>query len=251
LRKHYNRKTPCQVADTGENIDTKVLMAELEKKYNDTTYDCEWCSKKFNNKSNLCAHRKTCKARDTDIELLRAEVSELRKLLNGPKGNQTNIQQQTNIEHQNVQNIQINLNGFGQESIDHIKPEFLTQCLLNINRSGVPKLLEELHFNDEVPDNRNIRIRSTKNNLLEKYSDGQWLLCDKVSLLDDMIRRGYRILHKHFLDVKDIDESVKMNEDVLNQMFVDLMGPTGNKYYRIRRDIYVIILNNTVYFVGR
>lgn len=61
LIKHLNSKTPCVVSDGKEDIDRNVLIKQLsEKKYNEKTYDCKWCSKPFNHNTNRSQHYKIC-----------------------------------------------------------------------------------------------------------------------------------------------------------------------------------------------
>lgn len=62
LAKHLRRKNICEALDTDNDIPREDLLAELSTvQYNDKTYDCEFCGRRFNNTSNRSAHRKICK----------------------------------------------------------------------------------------------------------------------------------------------------------------------------------------------
>jgi hypothetical protein len=125
-----------------------------------------------------------------------------------------NIGQQfngTNIMGNVINNtININLNNFGKESLEHISDEFLDKCIKKLNK-GMVDLLENIHYNKNVPENNNIRIKSIKQNLLEKYQEGEWIECDKNNTLDELIRKGFKILYQHYLCSKD--ENIEENKE--------------------------------------
>ena len=57
LIQHLNNKKPCKILNN--NIEREILIDELiEKTYNEITHDCEYCEKKFNNRSNMYRHKK-------------------------------------------------------------------------------------------------------------------------------------------------------------------------------------------------
>lgn len=65
LMKHLQRRTPCQ--DVNNVISIEAYITELTKKeYNDKTYDCKFCGKKFNNYQNRHRHYKSCKKATQD-----------------------------------------------------------------------------------------------------------------------------------------------------------------------------------------
>ena len=64
-------------------------------------------------------------------------------------GNTTNIQS-------NVKNT-ITLNNYGNENLSHITDSLKTQ-LVKIPYGMIPKLIEQVHFNDEYPENKNIAL---------------------------------------------------------------------------------------------
>jgi hypothetical protein len=115
----------------------------------------------------------------------------------------------------------------------------------------VTDLLNQIHFHPDYPENRNIRIKSKKQKLLEKYEDKGWVKCDQNNTLDEMIRKGYKILFAHFINKKDQDSDLKEREDYVSKWFIDLCSQTGNEYYRLRRDLYLLIMNNTMYVLQK
>jgi uncharacterized protein VirK/YbjX len=64
LISHLQKKNICS---NNQDISREDLLKELtEKQYNDITYDCEYCGKKFNDNSNKYKHRKICKQKPED-----------------------------------------------------------------------------------------------------------------------------------------------------------------------------------------
>lgn len=270
LVKHLLRKKPCCTEVDSPELDVNKLYFELTGS-DIVRHKCPFCCYEASTVTNLNVHKRTCKyGKDqvpTDEALskfisegqcekpmshnaMMQEIKALRQELESLKNKPTNSSQTTN----NIENLQINqynMHPFGKEDMSHIDQDFLTTCLLNTSK-GVANLLSRIHFDPDTPQNNNIRVKSKKQNLLEKVvEDGTWEQCDKNNTLDEMIRKGYKILFAHFLATKEESDNVKENEFALQNWFTDLSSRKGDEYYRLRRDLFVIVLNNTIYFLGK
>lgn len=150
----------------------------------------------------------------------------------------------------------ININNFGNERIIHITKDFLDDCLKRSN-NGMKNLFKEIHFNIQIPENHNIRVLSKKQNMLEKYIDGVWHPCDKNNTLDEMIKKGYRILFKHLnesspFETSDNDQNEQfIRNEYVNKYLMQIMRKDSNIYYELRRDLYMMILDGTLYILGK
>jgi hypothetical protein len=82
LKKHLTRKQACVPIDEAHNIETNLLLQELDTVvvYNEKTYDCEFCGRRFNSRSNKSTHRKVCKCNPVNKTAL-FEQTVLRKLV--------------------------------------------------------------------------------------------------------------------------------------------------------------------------
>lgn len=91
LIRHLQRKNPCAAGCDDDSISIDRLIEELVKRkdYNDITYDCPFCQKKFNHSSNMYSHKKICKKRSTQENFLQNRFSQLEQ-------DMQNIQQQIN-----------------------------------------------------------------------------------------------------------------------------------------------------------
>lgn len=222
LTKHLHRKKTCEA--TKEDVTVDILLKELTKQcYNDKTYDCQFCGRKFNAYQNRHKHQKICKINPgalpahtmTVLEELRTELSQIEVL----KNEVAQLKQQlllptaaSNITHNNgtmnTYNIQnnITLNNYGRETIEHLSKEFLTDCFV---RQDIPTLIENMLYDKEVPENRTVRLKSIKNKLVEVHKDNNWVTQSSETVLNDLVDQGSTILRKHYR---------KNEEDVRNEL---------------------------------
>jgi hypothetical protein len=235
LIKHFNRKKACPTIRSTETIPELLIKWQ---KPSDGQYKCTHCEKMFNDSSNKRKHEKVCKScktRNNDIDELKATVSSIQQQL-------TSFPNVTI----NQQNIHITLNNFGNETYDHLSAEFIRNCILN-QVSGVKALIEKIHFSDEVPNNKNVRLRSLKNNLVEVANDQRWIVKDANEAMEIMINKGCRILNGYYYD-KDNDI---MNYDIdtldshVQHFLCTIMDKQNNRYFDLRRRILALIIEHS------
>jgi len=259
LKKHLKRKKIC--SPIYSNID----ISELKKKYctKDKTYKCEYCNNIFETSMKKYTHKLKCKNDNENdyknkIKTLENEITELKNIVkniqNNTINNNTTNNNTTNNNTTNnnidTQNNNIIINNFGNESLEHITKEFLDKCLLRMN-TGIKDLIKNIHFNDNIPENKNIKFKSERYNLLQKYENGEWLDCDKNNTLDELIHKGFKILNQHYFKSKDENEKLKEYKDVIMNFFCELIQQSSNDYFSLRRDIFITVKNNTAYLVGK
>jgi transcription elongation factor Elf1 len=249
LLKHLRRKTPC--IDTNNVITIEAYIQELLKReYNEKTYDCQFCGTKFNAYQNRHRHYKTCKEakkqnKENIIKELQEENNRLKEQLNNHILPQSIV---NNIINNNT--INITINNFGNEDTSHLTHDLLSHCLFNPSK-GLPKLIDNIHYNPNVPSNFNLRHKSTKNNLLEKYENEHWMECDTSNTLDELIRKGYRILNTHYTEYYMNDPDICENEIKQRALerFRFLSDKTCNEYHSVKRDLRLLIKDRTMYLV--
>ena len=100
----------------------------------------------------------------------------------------------------NQQNIIIN--SYGKENMDYITPEFLTE-LLKKPFADIQSYLKTLHFNEQHPENHNIKIPNKKEKYATVYNSGSWEF--KKNIVDN----GYNVIDSHFDEVGENLEKVK------------------------------------------
>lgn len=255
LIRHLSRKYPCKIIKEDISCDDclKDVKAQLVP-----SFVCEFCSKSYSHRCNLSRHKKSCKHKveqESEIrtvahtlQLLREEIRQLK--ISTASTDRVQIQNNTG-ENINIQNITIHMRSFGCENTSHIEhnPDFLTSCLM---QRDIKSVIESIHCDKEHPENHNVRIKSLRNDLMETFVDGKWIITDKEETLDELVRKGYRILRLHTHHNKNIikdeydDGEIEDTMQWLEDIYED------NKLRKpIKRQLLLLFLNNKALLLGR
>lgn len=253
--------------NVSENLETK-------------TYKCTYCEKEFSSGPAKCQHVKFyCPNNDNKVKRTRkpkhsdkveqnpptidpnnkgdlislvSTLCELVKSCIEMKGNQpyvstitnttSHVVNSTNNSNNTSTTNNIIINTFGQETLHHITPEFLSECIKTKSK-GIVKLLEKVHRDPDVPENHNVRKKSEKKGTVETYENGRWVIRDKNTVMDDLISRGYKILYKYHLEnpPKENDDMYSYDEFISN-----LMNCKNIMYYKVRKNVYLMITNENI-----
>lgn len=190
-----------------------------------------------------------------ELEALKAmyfnDITKLKEQIDSLK----NIYLNTNTNTNNTQNIYIQNNviikSFGEEDLSHLTSDFLSHCLLNPTK-GLPSLIELIHYDKSKPCNHNLRYKSFKQNLYEKFTNLEWRDCDATNTLDELIRKGYRILNSHYMDNFMNDPTIY--EDEMKQKMYERFRFLGDvhsiEYYAVKRELRALIKDRTMYIVA-
>jgi hypothetical protein len=259
LLSHLRNKKPCIINRDNGGIDIsfedhieELLHITQEPK----NYSCEYCKYQFNTSQSKYRHLKTCKKnpkntkKDNDKDLitqLQIKIEDYEKQLQAKNnGNTTNINNNTIINNTIINNITLNRNDFGAEDTSFISPDFLRYCIENPSK-GMTDLIENIHYNVEHPENHNIRCKSLKQNIFEKYIDSEWRTCDASNTLDELIKKGYRLINTHFTEVIINDPAIQ--EDDMQQaryeIFRFLSDKSSSQYYAVKRDLRLLVRDKT------
>lgn len=200
LRCHLTKKKICD--PLLENITQNQLLEEINKPtftYNDITYNCSFCNKKFNTNSSRCRHQKTCKSKTITNEMalkMKSQIDILQKKVDELEQNQiTTYSQPQNIN--NINNnitINIHLNQFNYQTtlggINDIisKDEVINMITSSINGLDCKLLdiIKDVHFNKNVLENNNVKFINEDKS--EIYEDDKWMDKQTISVLSDIFR---------------------------------------------------------------
>lgn len=263
LISHLNNKTPCNT--TSSSIDRDVYIKRLtHKPITNKSIVCEKCQKVVH-KAGYARHKKTCKGHKDEMSSMKSEIEALRMQVSTIQSEherslkelkvlkeQVSIHTTTNIQNNTInQTITFNINNFGSENTSYLTPEFLSYCLMN-PRQGMTKLIDKIHYNEDYPENQNLRCKSLKQNVFEKYIDSEWRACDASNTLDELIRKGYRILNTHYTD--NFMNDPEVIEDEIKQRayerFRYLSDTTCNDYFAVKREIRLLVKDRTMYLIA-
>jgi hypothetical protein len=254
LRNHYFRKKPCkpllkiiEIRDLLERDFPELYpvindITTNEKDTNKTNYNCKFCNKLFKSYYSKWRHEtQRCGSHnDSFISQIKDKIIEE---LVGKIGNQT-INNTVNNSVNNFDNsITVTINAFGNENISYLSNTFL-DSLLKIPYSSVPKLLEHIHFNEEFPENKNVRITNKKDKWAEKNNGSSWEFVPKNNLINDMIINGFNILETHFEEKgKEILSDIK--KERWEKFSLDFYDEKPSTIKRLFNDTECLILNKT------
>lgn len=201
-------------------------------------HKCKFCKKIFKSAPSKSRHQLYyCKKKDTlmDKERMQNLVTKLslqvKELMeetnlgtidmasmynNKQIANRINNNQQINMQHNNNQMINnidnsknVNIHNYGDEDISHITDQQYKDMLEN-PYSALSKLMNAIHFNDEKPENQNMRIPNIKQPFAEVFKDGEWVVSNQYKLLCKAYSVKKEILHQAFLRIQNqLDEKTK------------------------------------------
>ena len=149
----------------------KYLIEHEEKCKGVDELTCPRCMISFSNRHNKSNHikRNTCKPRS----IIHARVPNPQNIeptnnidtqINNIDIDTQNIDNQTNIQNQH---INIYVNNYGKERTDYLDYDKMLAIFKKVY--NIPTLLtKEIHFNEEFPENNNIKYHDTKNCLIKE-----------------------------------------------------------------------------------
>lgn len=139
-------------------------------------FGCECCSKRFSTKTQLQHH----------INI----INELKKL-NKPV---------------------IILREFGKENLEHITYDLIKSCI-TFGKYCINKVIDDIYFNKEHPENFNIRIRNIQFKLVEIYTSEGWKVDSMEKCIDRMMSTAkYCIMNKWMrIDLEELEKSYRYN----------------------------------------
>lgn len=234
LRRHFHNKKICKP------ILKEIPIEQLIEKYKvkKGCYKCENCGKEYKSKSGKCKHKKKCSVNPIIIEkktinILENELEKKDILLDKEVIKRKELEKQVeqlilekskleqahakviNNDHSNTNNITtigrdqniIIVNNFGEENIEYLLKDenFIKKCIESPINS-IHRYLDNVHFNNEHPENRNIKV----NNLLGPYMDyikeGKWNKIEKNILIPKIVNNSINVIDNIIVENEDEDE---------------------------------------------
>lgn len=232
--KHKRAQTSLKCAQTEHKACTKYtqMCTNPEK----SIFFCKFCNKSFKHKQSMLRHiRLYCKEKkelDESKELkniIMIQSKQIEKLLEN-QNNQINntLNNNDNSNNKTINNIQIN--NYGEENLEMLTDEFKIDCVRHPYYALV-RIIEKIHFNDEYPENKNIRLLNKRDNKIQIRDNGKWFYKNKEDTirfaLDDSnekLEQFYNEKNKQFrklirLSCKEIIKNVQESD---KELLIDL-----------------------------
>ena len=227
-----------------------------------SAFFCDFCGKNFTRAYGLTCHLKTCKAKklvenendkDKKIEELIKNQEKMKdqmkemveKLLINSSVTTTNNNHNNHNSHNTINNT-IHINNYGNENIDYLKGDYLNN-LLEGAFTAIPKLIENIHFNPQHPENHNIKITNKKEPYIKVRKNNKWELQDKKEILETLVDDKYYMLEDHYADVGDTQNLSNHTKKVMEN-FRDKYNEDTELQKDLQKKSEIVILNNSQTF---
>ena len=229
---------------------------------------CEYCLRTYSRKDNLTKHLKTCKKKkenenekDKKIEELIKNQEEMKeqmkemveKLLVNSGGNTitnnntNNTNNSTNNSNNTTNNMTNNIiiHNYGDEDTKYITSDYILKLLKNKPAKVIPELIKYTHFNEEHPENQNIKITNKKEPYIKVRKNDKWELQNKDETINDLIDRQQIHLMDENIE-KKIEETCNSSEKINIERCKDLYEEDDKEFMkRVYSESELIIINNS------
>ena len=192
---------------------------------------CPICDSKFKHKNNYYRHKKHyCR----DIKENNKEKKELEKEIENLKEQVDKLKMSQHITN----NIVIAYNK--QPDLSHLTDKDYLR-IMNKGFKSVPKLIEEIHFNPNKPENKNIYIPSIKNKYAMGWNGNKWDVMNRNEVIDDMYDDKSNILMEKLEEL----ESSNIDSNKLRKFkrFISKQNDDEIKN-KIKEEIKLLLYNN-------
>ena len=173
--------------------------------------ECRFCRKTFSRTDSLQRHlRETCKEVDKYQEKDK-QYEELFRLLEKERENHKEQLEKvlekvgnTTINNQTThltQNNTVQINNYGSENLSMLTDKFMKK-MISFPYTAIPKMIKKIHFNDNYPENMNIRMLNKRDGKLQILKQNKWIYVDKKDHIAQLIDEKNYILDQYYEDNK-------------------------------------------------
>ena len=238
-KKEKTEKSLMRVTINGHQNDHKMTINGHFR-----PFFCSHCKSHFTTKAHLARHQKSyCKVlkfskkngnfENSDFEkssqILMSDGSDCMKThlfiinpenekqhINSYQDNSKNIKinnnysdNSNNTEVNNSGNIETNItiNNYGKENLEMLSKKFLTS-MVQYPYTAIPKMIKKIHFNDNYPENKNIRMVNKKDSRIQTLKEGCWIYVDKNETIDELIGDKNYQMDKFYCENKNLFDNI-------------------------------------------
>lgn len=282
---HIMRIFPCDFKnDQNDSSPTNKIVEreqpEITEEEENDELTCKYCKKRFSRRD-VCRRHENFNCKNKKIIEKEKENKKLKEEIKMNKQTIINNFQTINNYQQNIQNIQqnfnnfnseVNLNPFGKEDISFLTNGVMKNIFKNPDL-GIAQLIRLIHFNPEIPQNHNVRLKNKKEPYLNVFNGQNWELRDKDDTIQDLIISKKEIADDYFenlltqqdaniiqkqdtiinaLTQKKYETYTEAIDDYLNTIILDedkskkiIMNKYKRLYDKLYKQINLILLNNS------
>jgi hypothetical protein len=145
-----------------------------------------------------------------------------------------NINNTTNINNptiNNNNNLTININSFGKESLDHITDDDYKKYF-NSFFKGFLNFIEKIHFDENAPENHNLCLTNIRSKYINVCENNNWVLKEKDEIVEKLINKKYDLLNDKFEEfegAKKLSDKVSDNFKEFQENYTDVEAQKTTK----------------------
>lgn len=222
VSRHINKRKSC-----GQGL-KEIIEIQIEIK-------CKYCNKNFSTAKTLTFHIKNnCSFKDDALKEKIQKLEEENKQLKEFTKNVT-------INNDNrIYNIMVV--NYDDTKIDIISDKTYNRIIRDAeSHQLIPRLIKEVHFNPDIPENHNIYIsnRNKNNKHLQVYRDNHWEITDKDTEIDNLISDKDTLLGDWISEKGEkYPETVEKFNEYLDQKYDEDVSKL------IKEEVELILYNN-------
>jgi hypothetical protein len=262
-------KEPKKLKKFVENYIEKSTVSLLGN-----NYKCEYCGNQYKTKYYYDKHKKETCIRHKEFEqnIIKHKLEKINTIkidndfMKKQIFNAIHTLPRYSIKNGRIINVecdyieyekQKNIMSFGKEVLDHLQKKFMKLMIME-PELGLVNLVRMIHFNDKIPQNRNIYLKDEDSIYIFQKKDWikiprndviQNLIASKKDVMDDWYD-GF--IEKKIIEQKYINKYEIFSHDLdryINHMVFTTDYNTGLHipklmYERINKMIYILLLNN-------
>ena len=212
---------------------TKKSLIDHEKKcqgVDDLT--CPRCMISFSSRQTKSKHFLKNKCNPRSIIHARIPNEKNIKKLQNIENQTNNIHTQNNVQNQTNNNNNIIIHNYGNERIDYLNYDKMLAIFMKAY--NIPTLLtKEIHFNDEFPENNNIKFNNEKTALVKK--EDEYIYKNLNLLVNELIKNKGGLMQKFAIDNKDnicLGMDSKLYEEIIEQLLTLVLLKESQDHYK-------------------
>lgn len=271
LKNYISKNFPKLGEDLiGEIIGENIPNVNVKK------YECDYCNKSFQSLIYLKKHVSQLCSRNLRFEqhMIQERLKRIEKL------KLDNIEMKEKIyyiaktlprycvEDGKIINIeknyidfydQKNINPFGDEYLDHVTDKFMRKMIMNPD-IGLANLIRIIHFNNDIPQNRNLFVKTRNFTKVEVFTKEGWktqqrrdvfhnIIVSKRNIMDDYFekfREKNELKLKYIRKYEDFTSNLDdyISHIVFTTEYDKTIKQSRTVYEKICKQINLIFLNN-------
>ncbi len=204
-----NNENNQKTTKNNQNIPSDTISENM--------FECDFCNATFKHIQSKYRHEKDrCKVKKSQIAIIEQMRCEMREQLRVQEARHSEQMKELmkiteialskpsggNRNCNNTTNNNITIHAYGKEDISFLKDKDFLE-MLNSSGTSVQTLVKKIHFNEEHPENKNVKITNRKQPYAKVYNGDKWLLKDKKETISDLVEDKMNILDSKFDELQD------------------------------------------------